>query len=196
VPPSWKRNFAWREPRRAARAKPPLLCTDYPLGGLSARIDTDRESASTYADLFIFDVIELDSYHPHRHIEAIQEAEAGGYRVLIIDSPFATVRLRTTVVKRFKKVEKEEDLKRLIAEEELNAKVARMIYEARTRTGFTQQQLAKRVKRVGTTQPMIARLEDADYRGHSLTMLQRIAKALNGQLEIHLVSGKRRLKAA
>jgi ribosome-binding protein aMBF1 (putative translation factor) len=88
---------------------------------------------------------------------------------------------------------KDEDLKRLIEEEELNAKVARMIYEARTKAGLTQEQLAKRA---GTTQPVIARLEDADYRGHSLTMLQRIANALNGQLEIHLVSGKSRLKAA
>jgi predicted transcriptional regulator len=58
----------------------------------------------------------------------------------------------------------DEDLTRLIAEEELNAKVARMIYEARTKAGLTQQQLAKRA---GTTQPVIARLEDADYRGHS-----------------------------
>jgi len=88
---------------------------------------------------------------------------------------------------------KDEDLKRLIEEEALNVKVARMIYEARTKAGLTQQQLAKRV---GTTQPVIARLEDADYRGHSLTTLQRIATALNGQLEIHLVSGRRRLKAA
>jgi ribosome-binding protein aMBF1 (putative translation factor) len=88
---------------------------------------------------------------------------------------------------------KDEDLKRLIEEEVLNVKVARMIYEARTKAGLTQQQLAKRV---GTTQPVIARLEDADYQGHSLTMLQRIATALNGQLEIHLVSGRRRLKAA
>ena len=76
---------------------------------------------------------------------------------------------------------KDEDLKRLIAEEELNAKVARMIYEARTNAGLTQQQLA-----------------NAEYRGHSLTMLQRIATALRGQLEIQLVAGtgKRRLKAA
>ena len=88
---------------------------------------------------------------------------------------------------------KDEDLKRLIAAEELNAKVARMIYEARTKAGLTQQQLAKRA---GTTQPVIVRLEDADYRGHSLTMLQRIATALRGQLEIQLVAGKRRLKAA
>ena len=78
-------------------------------------------------------------------------------------------------------------------EEELNAKVARMIYEARTKAGLTQQQLAKRV---GTTQTVIARLEDAEYRGHALTMLHRIARALNGQLEIQLISGKGRLKAA
>ena len=71
--------------------------------------------------------------------------------------------------------------------------VATRLKEARETAGLTQQQLAKRV---GTTQPVIARLEDADYRGHSLTMLQRIANALNGQLEIHLISGKRRLKAA
>ena len=88
---------------------------------------------------------------------------------------------------------KDEDLKRLIAEEELNAKVARMIYDARTKAGLTQEQLAKRV---GTSQPVIARLEDADYRGHSLTMLQRIANALNGQLELHFTSGKRKLRAA
>jgi ribosome-binding protein aMBF1 (putative translation factor) len=87
----------------------------------------------------------------------------------------------------------DDDLKRLIDEEELNAKVARLIYAARTTAGLTQQQLAQRV---GTTQPVIARLEDAEYRGHSLTMLQRIAQALHGQLEIHLVAGKRRLKAA
>ena len=88
---------------------------------------------------------------------------------------------------------KDEDLKRLIEEEELNAKVARMIYDARTKAGLTQEQLAKRV---GTSQPVIARLEDADYRGHSLTMLQRIANALNKQLEIHFTSGKRKLRAA
>jgi len=33
-------------------------------------------------------------------------------------------------------------------------------------------------------QPVIARLEDADYQGHSLTMLQRIAAALNQRLDI------------
>jgi ribosome-binding protein aMBF1 (putative translation factor) len=76
------------------------------------------------------------------------------------------------------------ELKAMIEEEIIYAQVARMIYEARARAGLTQQQLADRI---GTKQSVIARLEDADYEGHSLTMLQRIATALNQRLEIHLV---------
>ena len=34
--------------------------------------------------------------------------------------------------------------------------------------------------------PAIAQLEDADYEGHSLAMLQKIARALNQRLVIHL----------
>ena len=63
----------------------------------------------------------------------------------------------------------------------VNAKVAKLIYDARTDANLTQAQLAKKI---GTRQPVIARLEDADYEGHSLTMLQRIAEALNLRLEI------------
>jgi ribosome-binding protein aMBF1 (putative translation factor) len=80
-------------------------------------------------------------------------------------------------------------LREMIAEETINGQVARMIYEARTKAGLTQQQLAERV---GTKQSVIARLEDADYEGHSLSMLQRIASALHHKLEMYLVptSGK------
>jgi len=59
--------------------------------------------------------------------------------------------------------------------------VAQLIYEARTARGLTQKQLADRV---GTKQSAIARLEDADYDGHSLSMLQKIAGALNQKVEI------------
>ena len=75
-------------------------------------------------------------------------------------------------------------LRALIEAETLHAQVARMIYEARTQAGLTQQELARLV---GTKQPVIARLEDADYNGHSLSMLQRIATALHQRLEVHLV---------
>jgi hypothetical protein len=40
---------------------------------------------------------------------------------------------------------------------------------------------------VCSKQPVIARLEDADYEGHSLTMLQRIAAALEQRLEVKVV---------
>jgi transcriptional regulator with XRE-family HTH domain len=48
--------------------------------------------------------------------------------------------------------------------------------------GLTQTELAKRA---GTTQSVIARLEDAEYTGHSLAMLERIALACGVALRLH-----------
>jgi predicted transcriptional regulator len=76
------------------------------------------------------------------------------------------------------------ELREMIAEETINAQVARMIYDARTAAGLTQKQLADLVD---TQQSTIARLEDADYEGHSLSMLRRIAEALNQRLEVRFV---------
>jgi transcriptional regulator with XRE-family HTH domain len=55
------------------------------------------------------------------------------------------------------------------------------IREARKTMGLTQSQLAKEI---GTTQSVIARLEDAAYRGHTLKMLEHIAEALGRRVEI------------
>jgi len=62
--------------------------------------------------------------------------------------------------------------------------VARQIYELRTARGLTQQQLAELI---GTKQPVIARLEDADYQGHSLAMLYRIGAALGCSVAVGFV---------
>ena len=53
-----------------------------------AVIDTERGSASKYADRFDFDVLELDSRHQkiENYIEAMQAASQAGYNILIIDS--------------------------------------------------------------------------------------------------------------
>jgi hypothetical protein len=40
---------------------------------------------------------------------------------------------------------------------------------------------------IGTTASVISRLEDADYEGHSLAMLRRIAAALDKRVEIRFV---------
>ncbi len=79
------------------------------------------------------------------------------------------------------------ELREMIAEETVNAQVARMVYEARTAAGLTQKQLADLVD---TQQSTIARLEDADYEGHSLSMLRRIAEALDQKLEVRFVPNR------
>lgn len=69
-----------------------------------------------------------------------------------------------------------------------DTEVASMIYDLRTRAGLSQRALAKKV---GTTASVICRLEDADYEGHSLTMLRRIAVALGQRVEIRFVPAAR-----
>ena len=62
-----------------------------------------------------------------------------------------------------------------LAEMEANVAVADKIRNLREKAGLSQRGLAKVV---GTTASVICRLEDADYEGHSLAMLNRIAAAL------------------
>lgn len=69
--------------------------------------------------------------------------------------------------------------------------VARKIHDIRTQAGFTQRQLAKMV---GTTASVICRLESAEYEGHSLAMLSRIAQALDRRVEIHFVPARNPVK--
>jgi nucleoside-triphosphatase THEP1 len=58
------------------------------LGGRVAVIDTERGSASLYSGErgLGFDVLELETYEAEKFIQAIAQAEAEGYDVLIIDS--------------------------------------------------------------------------------------------------------------
>jgi hypothetical protein len=55
-------------------------------GGKVAVIDTERGSASLYSDRFPFDVCELDTFSPQSYVNAIRDAAAAGYEVLVIDS--------------------------------------------------------------------------------------------------------------
>ena len=68
--------------------------------------------------------------------------------------------------------------------ERVNAEVAKIIHDLRKDAGLNQKELAVLV---GTTQSAISRLEDADYEGHSLSMLNRIAKALNHRLTVFMI---------
>jgi len=72
-----------------------------------------------------------------------------------------------------------------LEEVQANDEVGRRIYELRAKAGLTQAQLARMI---GTTASVICRLEDADYEGHSLAMLRRVATALNKRVEIRFVA--------
>jgi ribosome-binding protein aMBF1 (putative translation factor) len=82
---------------------------------------------------------------------------------------------------------------RQLEEELAKREIGSQIYQLREKAGLSQAQLAKRV---GTTQSVISRLEDADYEGHSLAMLNRIAAAVEQRVEIRFVPKKRRLQRA
>ena len=62
--------------------------------------------------------------------------------------------------------------------------VARKIRELREEAGLSQRKLAELM---GTTASVICRLEDADYEGHSLSMLNCIASALDRRIKIDFV---------
>jgi ribosome-binding protein aMBF1 (putative translation factor) len=60
--------------------------------------------------------------------------------------------------------------------------LALLVREMREEADMTQAELAKRID---TTQSVIARLEDAEYTGHSLAMLERIAAVCGVALKLH-----------
>lgn len=78
---------------------------------------------------------------------------------------------------------KDPKLQEYYEEERINLQAALAIRRAREAAGLTQSQLAKKI---GTTQSVISRLEDADYEGHTLKMLERLAEVLHQRVVIQL----------
>jgi ribosome-binding protein aMBF1 (putative translation factor) len=78
-----------------------------------------------------------------------------------------------------------------LEEARLNASIAQEIYDLRTKAGLTQKELADLI---GTSHSVISRLEDADYEGHSLKMLQRISIALHHRLQVRFIPVEARRK--
>ena len=69
-----------------------------------------------------------------------------------------------------------------IALSDLAAEIAEQVYEARTARNLTQIELAELV---GTSQSAVARVENADYDGHSIRTLVKIAFALNFRVKVN-----------
>lgn len=62
--------------------------------------------------------------------------------------------------------------------------IGQQIYDARHAAGLTQAQLAEKI---GTTQSVISDLEDAEYEGHSMQMLRKIAAALDLSVQVSFI---------
>jgi ribosome-binding protein aMBF1 (putative translation factor) len=72
-------------------------------------------------------------------------------------------------------------MQELIAAERANARIAQAIYDLRKKMGLSQRAFAQRI---GTTASVICRLENADYEGHSTSMLKQIADACDHRVEM------------
>lgn len=62
--------------------------------------------------------------------------------------------------------------------------VAHQLLMLRNKAGWTQTRLAEAI---GTSQQAVARLESLDYRGHSLSTLEKIAEAFHKRLRVQFV---------
>jgi len=63
-----------------------LLATTLIPDAKVAVIDTERGSASKYADLFDFDVVELSEFNPAVYVRALECAQEHGYNVVVMDT--------------------------------------------------------------------------------------------------------------
>jgi len=121
---------------------------------------------------------------PEIHVVFYQEADGQAPVVDWLQEMRAKIEIRKTsdavsILDRM--AGKSPELRRLTEEARINAAVAQLIFAARIKAGLSQAELAEKL---GTKQSVVSRLEDADYEGHSLNMLQRIAAALGQCLEI------------
>ena len=74
-----------------------------------------------------------------------------------------------------------------------SAAIARTVYELRTKARLSQAELAERI---GVARAVISDLEDDDFEGDALGLLQRIAGALDKTIEIRVVPRKTERHAA
>ena len=73
------------------------------------------------------------------------------------------------------------EMQALLLQAYIGSQLAQWVYDVRTEAGLTQKELADLIR---TSQSAIARLEGADYTGHSLKVVTRIACALGKPFQI------------
>ena len=96
--------------------------------------------------------------------------------------------MKTTKVKTyFDKLMEDKSFKAKFDEGYKNFLISEKIAELRHKARLTQEQLARKVH---TTKSAISRYENSDYKGYSLTLLQKIASACGAELQVTFTSKK------
>lgn len=82
-----KLRMAFTGPAKSGKTYTALvLATALANGGRIGLVDTEHRSSTKYADIFEFDIVELEEFHPNLYIEAIELFEDAGHAVVILDS--------------------------------------------------------------------------------------------------------------
>ncbi len=81
---------------------------------------------------------------------------------------------------------------REVAEESLKMNVGQLVHDLRVESGLSQKGLAARV---GTSQSVISRVENADYEGSALQVLARVCMALRREISVGRTSAGARVTA-
>lgn len=82
-----KLRMAFTGPAKSGKTYTALvLATALANGGRIGLIDTENRSSEKYADIFDFDIMELDDAHPESFIAGIDVFEKAGHVVVILDS--------------------------------------------------------------------------------------------------------------
>ena len=90
-----------------------------------------------------------------------------------------TAPFRRSIAEEFRNPE----FRREYTEELQRLRLAEQIAQARRKAGLTQRQLAQRM---GTSQPVVSRLERREYAGYTLSSLFNVANALGRSLRVSL----------
>jgi len=90
-----------------------------------------------------------------------------------------TAPFRRSIAEEFRNPE----FRREYTEELQRLRLAEQIAQARRKAGLTQRQLAQRM---GTSQPVVSRLERLEYAGYTLSSLFNVASALGRSLRVSL----------
>ncbi len=116
------------------------------------------------------------------------DAEAHTYTRLVMSKNNGKKRKRTAdavAILQRRHFARKRDRLAILEEERADAEIARKVYALRKKVGMSQGELARQA---GATASAICRLEAADYEGHCLAMLRRIAAALDKSVDIRFVA--------